>query len=177
MDEKVMTMSLTGSNLPGNPALDSAHAKQNHSLKPPLSYGVSKMRNLRYKSSSGFSLVELVVAVVILSLGILIVYEGFLISLRGFYQCKYYLGTQAWIDEKLWDIGDNLGRYNTFLAEDNAGTFKIGNKKFNWSLSYSLLEQTKEASLYEVRLGVFWEEGKNRVNVKRATYVLYTEKE
>jgi len=171
-----MTMSLTGSNPSINPASDSTHAKQSHSLKPPFSYGLSKTRNLKYKTNCGFSLVELAVAVVILSLGILIVYEGFLISLRGFYQCKYYLGTQAWIDEKLWDIGDNLGRYNTFLAEDNTGTFRIGNKKFNWSLSYSLLEQTKKASLYEVRLNVFWEEGTNRVNVKRATYVLYTEK-
>ena len=125
----------------------------------------------------GFSFVELMAVVVILSLGILIVYEGYLVSLRGFDYCRNYLTVQPWIDQKLWDVCDRISHYNTLLAENMAGTFVIQKRRFNWSLNYNLLEQIKNKSLYKIELNVFWQEGVSRVNVRRGTYALYMEED
>ena len=134
-------------------------------------------KNIGSFFKKGFSFVELMAVVVVLSLGILVVYEGYLVSLRGFDYCRNYLTVQPWIDQKMWDICDKLSRYNTLLTENTAGAFIIQNKRFNWSLNYSLLEQIKSKSLYRLELNVFWHEGVNRINVRRGTYALYMEED
>lgn len=130
-------------------------------------------RHLNQKKKIGFSLIELIVATVILSVGIVIVYQGFLISLEGFNYCIDYLNTQQWMDEKMWEVKDQLIHYRTLLTEDNTGTFMRDNKKFKWDLSYHLIEGIEEKGLYEINLNVFWNEGERGVSATRSTYVLF----
>jgi prepilin-type N-terminal cleavage/methylation domain-containing protein len=132
-------------------------------------------RNKRVKK--GFTLVEVVVASVVLALGIVVIYEGFLTTLGGLNYCIDYLNAQVWIDEKIWDIQDKLSHYKTLLTEDKQGTFLIGSQQFDWTLMYSLIEGSSEASLYEINLGVSWQEGFHRINTKRGAYLLYLEEE
>ena len=122
-----------------------------------------------------FTLVEVIVASVVLALGIVVIYEGFLTTLGGLNYCIDYLNAQIWIDEKIWDIQDKLSHYKTLLTEDKQGTFLIGNKQFDWGLIYSLIEGSSEASLYEVTLDVSWQEGFHRINTRRGAYLLYLE--
>ncbi|MBN2119664.1 MAG: prepilin-type N-terminal cleavage/methylation domain-containing protein [Candidatus Omnitrophica bacterium] len=123
----------------------------------------------------GLTLVELIVTVVVLSLGIVLIYEGFLTTLGGFNYCIDYLNAQIWLDEKIWDVQDKLSHYKTLLTEDTSGTFLTGNKEFNWYLSYDLIEGLKEAGLYAIDLKVSWREGFKEISTARSAYALYLE--
>ena len=141
---------------------------------------ISKL-NLRARcnrglSLRGFSLVELMVTTLVLSLGILMVYQGFFTSLGGLNYCVDYLNAQLWMDEKIWDVQDKLAHYKTLLTEDTSGTFIMRNRQFHWELDYNLIQGSKAASLYEVNLGVAWKEGIKQVATQRTANVLYIEK-
>jgi prepilin-type N-terminal cleavage/methylation domain-containing protein len=131
------------------------------------------LKQLNQKKKTGFSLIELIVATVILSVGIIVVYQGFLISLRGFNYCIDYLSTQQWMDEKIWEVKDQLIHYRTLLTEDDTGIFIRRNKNFRWDLSYHLIEGIEGKSLYEINLKVFWDEGAQKVSTQRSTYVFF----
>ena len=131
-------------------------------------------RNKRKKR--GFTFVEVIVATIVLALGIVVIYEGFLTTLGGFNYCLDYLDAQLWMDEKMWDVQDKLYHYKTLLTQDSEGTFIVDGKEFDWSLAYSLIQGSKEASLYEVTLDISWQEGLHRPKSTRGAYLLYLEK-
>ncbi len=129
-----------------------------------------------FKLRGSLSFIELMLAVVVLSLGISLIYQGFLTCLGGYNYCVDYLVVQNWIDEKIWEIQDKLSHYKILLTEDKSGSFIANNKRFDWTLSYELIEGIKNMSIYQVILDVSWREGLKRIKSKRATYILYKEK-
>ena len=118
------------------------------------------------------SLVETMGAVAVLSFGIVLVSQGFLIALGGFSYAVDYLNILLWMDAKLWDLQDKLMHYNTIASEDTAGTVIIDSRKYNWRLSYNLIEGTEKASLYELSLQVAWQEGMRKIKTLRTLYAL-----
>ena len=122
---------------------------------------------------STFTLVETLVAVAVLSFGLILVCQGFLVVLGGFSYATDYLNILLWMDTKLWNAHDKLVHYRTLVADDNAGTVIIDGRQFNWALSYNLIEGTDEMSLYELSLRVFWREGVRKANLLRTQYALY----
>ncbi|UCC94429.1 MAG: prepilin-type N-terminal cleavage/methylation domain-containing protein [Candidatus Omnitrophota bacterium] len=135
------------------------------------------MRKINSGAQRGFSLVELIVSVAVLSLGIVIICQGLLVTLGGFNYCIDYLNVLLWIDEKVWDIQDKLIHYRTLLTYEDSGTFILRNKHFDWNLSYDLTEGAEKASLYEITLTVSWREGMKRMNISRSAYVLFLAKD
>lgn len=131
---------------------------------------------MRLRKIKSLSFVELMLSVAVLSLGITLVYQGFLTSLGGYNYCIDYLIVQNWLDEKLWEIQDKLSHYKILLTEDKEGSFTIGNKRFSWNLSYELIEGMKDMSLYQVVLNISWREGVKKVKTQRASYIIYKEK-
>lgn len=118
------------------------------------------------------SLVETMVAVAVLSFGILLVSQGFLVALGGFGYAVDYLNVLLWMDAKLWDLQDKLMHYNTIASEDTAGTVIIDSQQYRWNLSYNLIEGTEKASLYELNLQVAWQQGLRKISVLRTLYAL-----
>ncbi len=131
---------------------------------------------MRLRKIKSLSFVELMLSVAVLSLGITLVYQGFLTSLGGYNYCIDYLIVQNWLDEKLWEIQDKLSHYKILLTEDKEGSFTIGNKRFSWDLSYELIEGMKDMSLYQVVLNISWREGVKKVKTQRTSYIIYKEK-
>jgi prepilin-type N-terminal cleavage/methylation domain-containing protein len=127
------------------------------------------------KIKPAFTLLELIISIIVLSLGIVGIYEGFFTSLQATSYTKNYLKIQLWMEEKLWQLQDKLLRYKTLLAQKNQGSFTLGGKKFFWNFSYFLIEGTKERNLYEIVLSVRWKEGRRDVKLVRSTYVSYVE--
>ncbi|RKY33685.1 MAG: hypothetical protein DRP69_06050, partial [Candidatus Duberdicusella sinuisediminis] len=78
---------------------------------------------MRLRKIKSLSFVELMLSVAVLSLGITLVYQGFLTSLGGYNYCIDYLIVQNWLDEKLWEIQDKLSHYKILLTEDKEGSF------------------------------------------------------
>ena len=122
-----------------------------------------------------FTLLELVVAVAILASGIILVYEGFFVSLSAVSYSTNYINAQRWMGQKLWDVQDRLTRYETLLTQETSGSFFEEGKEFLWNLSYSLIETTEKVDLYKIILGVSWREGARKIKVVRSTYAQYIE--
>ena len=121
-------------------------------------------------------MIEVVVTVVVLTVGILAVYEGFLITAHGFNYALHYLTAQMWIDEKIWDIRDKLVHNSIFLPDGSSGIFYGKRKRFNWVFNYTLLDNLEKVTLYEINLAVDWKEGAKNVKTQRNTYLVQRRK-
>ncbi|MBN3039798.1 MAG: prepilin-type N-terminal cleavage/methylation domain-containing protein [Candidatus Omnitrophica bacterium] len=126
-----------------------------------------------YAHQKALSLVEVLVAAAVLSLGVILVSQGMLVALEGFNYAVDYLNVLLWMDWKFWDLHDKLMNYRTLGVEDNQGAFSLNNRNFNWDLNFNLIEGTKEASLYEMTLNVYWKEGMRPAKATRTADVLY----
>ena len=132
-----------------------------------------KHKNLKLNTRKGFTLVELMVTVTILSLGVVSVYEGFFTSLNAHAYCRNYLSVQSWMNQKIWDIQEALLRYQTLVTQKKSGNFKIGGKEFKWGLHYYSLAGSEKINLYKIILEVNWKEGIRDINVNRSTFLHY----
>jgi len=125
--------------------------------------------------NKGFTLLEIMVATAVLSLGLVMIYQAFFISLNAFKYYSNYLKVSSWLDEKLWEAEDDLFRLGPLAQINPSGSLKVDNNNFYWNLSYGLIDEPQ--NLYKVDLALFWQEGKRRVNLTRNAYVLYKKKE
>ena len=115
---------------------------------------------------------EVMIATCVLSLGTVLIYESFFISLDSFNYYSNYLNVAPWMDEKIWQAQDNLSRLGSSSQIDTTGEFRNRNKNFRWNLSYNLISQ----NLYQIDFTLSWQEGSRKVNLLRSTYAMYEEK-
>jgi prepilin-type N-terminal cleavage/methylation domain-containing protein len=118
-------------------------------------------------SRNGFTLFEIVVAVVILSVGIVAIYEALIVSVNGFSYYSNALTIQSWMGRKLWEAQDKLVRGGSEATVNEAGTFQSGNKDVQFNLEK---QSVIDGGLYELRLECSWREGGRNVSVSRAAY-------
>lgn len=123
--------------------------------------------------NKGFTLIEIMVTVAILSLGMVLIYEAFFIVLDSFNYCSDYLNVASWIDEKIWQAQDSLTRRGSFDA-DTIGEFINRNKVFKWSLSHNPIDEAE--GLHRIDLVLSWQEGKRTIRLSRSAYAIYEEK-
>lgn len=121
--------------------------------------------------TKGLSLVELMVAVAILSFGIVILYEAFFTCLNAFSYSQNRLDTQRWMDEKIWQTQDELIRSGSLIMSENTGSFMEKNKNFTWKIALNLIEQAADSFLYKVSLDVSWKEAQRDVKLSQVAYV------
>ena len=126
---------------------------------------------LRIGSKAGFTLIEVMVAAAILALGVVLIYQGFFISIDSFNYCANYLQIAPWANEKIWQAQDSLKRLGPQAQIETSGKFVNRNKNFTWSLSYNLLDEA--FGLYKIDLAVLWQEGPRKTQVTRSAYALY----
>jgi prepilin-type N-terminal cleavage/methylation domain-containing protein len=120
------------------------------------------------RAKRGFTLVEVMVATAILSLGLVMIYQAFLISLDSFGYSLNHLQAQLWLDEMAWQIQDNFRRYEFFSPARTSGEFIAGNKDFSWKIDY---EPIQSEELYSINLSTSWQQGSRMINLSRAVYV------
>ena len=80
-----------------------------------------------------------------------------------------------WMDEKIWQTQDILGRFGSQAKIQPKGKFTSNNKDFLWSLSNSLID--KKEGLYRIDLVLSWQEGTKKRKLTRAAYARYEEEE
>lgn len=121
----------------------------------------------------GFTLMEVMTATCVLSLGTVLIYESFFITLGSFNYYSNYLNVASLLDEKIWAAQDNLSRLGPSSQIETRGEFANRNKNFRWNLSYNLISQ----NLYQIDLTLSWQEGQRKVKLLRTAYAIYVEKE
>ena len=126
------------------------------------------MTTLPTGNNKGFTLVEIMTATAVLSLGLVLIFEAFFISLDAFDYYSNYLNTVNFAEEKIWEAQDNLERFGSLAEMETSGQIKVKNKKVAWFLISDPLDT--EARLYKINLQFSWQQGKRRPKINRTAY-------
>lgn len=125
--------------------------------------------------NKGFTLLEVMLTTVVLSLGATLIYQSFFISLDSFNYSDTVLKTIPWMDEKIWAAQDNLTHFGPEAVLEAGGELKTsGGKNIIWNLSYNSISGID--NLYQVDLKLFWPQGYRKIELSRSAYAIYQKK-
>ena len=128
------------------------------------------MKNYRIGNKKAFSLIEQMIAVAILSSGIVLIYGAFFTSLSAFNYSSNRLNVSSWMNEKIWETQNELICSGELIMGEYTGSFVSKNKNFDWRMSVNLIGQARESYLYRLALTVFWKEPRKNVSLSQAAY-------
>ncbi len=140
-------------------------AKQSRPLmlglpRPPINRGP--------RNDKGFTFVEIMVTLAVLSFGLVVIYQSFLICVNALSYYSTSLEVQQWLDEKTWEINDNISRTKNPLPSSSSGTFTARNKPVSWQ--WDIQSLSKDANGYQIKLSCFWKEGQRQIDLFRTFY-------
>lgn len=118
-------------------------------------------------SRSGFTLFEVVVTAVILSVGMVAIYEALAVSVDAFGYYRNRLTVQSWMDRKIWEVGDALMQTEGGPIGSQTDTFRSDGKDIRFHLTPRTVIDGK---LYELNLKCSWRQGRRNVSVSRVAY-------
>jgi len=136
-----------------------------HRTKPVCSRGFS--------GKTGFTLIELLMTVAILSFGIVAIYEALFVSIDTYGYYTRYLETQAWVDERIWEVQAELMSAGELDTGQTSGQIVRGHKAFNWTMAVQQMDL--EQQLYRVDLTLSWSEGNRKIRTVRSAFLLPSE--
>jgi prepilin-type N-terminal cleavage/methylation domain-containing protein len=116
----------------------------------------------------GFTLIEIMVATAVLSLGLVLIFEAFFSSLDAFDYYVNYLNANNFVEEKIWEAQDSIKRFGSLVNIQTNGEIEVKNKKISWFLISSPLGA--EARLFKINLEFSWKQGKRRPKINRCAY-------
>lgn len=121
------------------------------------------------KKNKGLLLFEVMLTIIILSVGLTLILRSFYSSLNATKIAQYYTTAALLIEDKMWEL-ENEGVVAVDL--DQEGQFSAPDQQFNWHLETKDKEvQEQNGKLNEVKLSVWWQEGKRKGNIFVTTYL------
>lgn len=118
----------------------------------------------RTGNNRGFTLFEVMIATVILSLGTLLISETFLVFFDAISLIPNYLEGQLLLNEKIWGAQENLLRNGSVNPQDTSGVIKGYSKEFSWNLSVSPADEGNE--LFKINAAISFKMGKRDRHIK-----------
>jgi prepilin-type N-terminal cleavage/methylation domain-containing protein len=121
------------------------------------------------KNRSGFTLVEIMITVAVLSLGTLLIHQGLLRSADALGHYNNLLAAQEWAEDKLWDTRESL-----LYSSDGATAVPAGGSFTEFGKEFECVITTKPQSnaenFYGIQIQVSWQEGHKPVNYTVSTF-------
>ncbi|MDB4349759.1 prepilin-type N-terminal cleavage/methylation domain-containing protein [Omnitrophica bacterium] len=127
----------------------------------------------RIGNRTGFTLIEVMAATMVLVAGVVFIYEAFFVSLDSFGYCSDYLNVASLVNEKVWEIQDDINRYGFLARIDKRGRFAMKNRNFYWSASCNLLAEAPDLDLYKIDFSISWQAGSKKLRLSRVAYATY----
>jgi prepilin-type N-terminal cleavage/methylation domain-containing protein len=124
--------------------------------------------------NKGFTLLEVMITTVVLSLGATLIYESFFISVDSFDYYSTLFKTIPWMDEKIWQAQDNLARLGSNAQLETEGKLSTGSKDIIWNLAYNSMDEA--SSLFQINLALSWPQGRKTIRLSRSAYASYFKK-
>jgi prepilin-type N-terminal cleavage/methylation domain-containing protein len=100
----------------------------------------------------GFSLLEILVATVILSIGVVFLFPSFFLSADALAIARDRLALQTWAQERLWEDGQVLRRMGRGAVAADAGEVRLGPKTYAWEEAV----EEKDPGLFVLTLRAGW---------------------
>jgi general secretion pathway protein I len=140
-------------------------------MKSPSTPSPELPKSIRKLNNKGFSLLEVIVALAIMAIGYMTVFNLFSVSIKALGMSDQYQQAINLANSKLSEI--EMLNYET---ETTSGTFKHNND-FKWTLNIEPYESSLNApeeniNLSKVTLKVLWEDNQKTRNVELVTLKL-----
>lgn len=118
----------------------------------------------------GFTLVEVMAATMILSLGMVVIFEVFLVTLDTSRFFDNRVNAQWLVNEEMWRIQDILDQpWETFMPQQLSGTVMLGTTPCAWQVTLDLVDVQQE--LYRLDARAEWRQGLKQCRIQRVTMV------
>jgi hypothetical protein len=122
-----------------------------------------------------FTLIEVMLAAMVLALGAILIHEAFFTCINTFNYCYDYYSVAYWLNDKIWQVQQELKRSGRMAGPVFHGKFRCGNKDFMWDMAYGMVYGAQD--LYEINAAVSWKEGRRDIRISRVAFAEYAEKE
>ena len=109
----------------------------------------------RTGSEPGFSLLEVLVATVILSVGALFIFPSFFLATDALGIAKDRLTIQSWAEERLWEDARMLEQAGPGALVADAGEVRLGKRVYVWEKG----AEEVEPGLFALTLTARWAAG------------------
>lgn len=137
---------------------------------------ISRTGNNPFAVGRGFTLLEVIVTTVVLSLGAVFIYEALFICLDSFSYYSDYLSVASWMDEKIWQAQDSLMRLGAEAKMEAQGRFEDNNRGFQWNLEYYAVDG--ESALYRINLTLAsTQQARRKMNLSRTAYAQHIQRQ
>ncbi len=135
---------------------------------PPLAQPVRPRKRQIFSVSGGFTLIEVMAAAMILALGMVIIFEVFLVSLDTMRFFDTRISAQWLVNEKMWAVQDLLDQpLNVFMPQQQSGTVMFGTTPCVWQVTLTILDTQQE--VYRLDAQASWQQGRRQCRVRRVT--------
>ena len=104
----------------------------------------------------------------VLVVGVVVIFESFLISLDALAVFNNRLNAQWFFEEKIWQIQSRLNDpAGAFLPLESSGVIRLGAEEYAWKSTLQLVNPVQE--LYRVSLDLNWQQGNKRMKLNTQT--------
>ncbi len=120
---------------------------------------------------SGFTLIEILITVSIISLATVFIVQSNLINLAAFGRYENRLDVQQWSLEKIAETKKTILESEAPETGSSSGSLSGKSRPYEWKLEVNK-EQTKFGNVYFVNLRVSWLEGSREAILERHSGIL-----
>jgi len=120
--------------------------------------------------NKGFTLIEILISIAILSLGLILVLQGLTQCLNILRISQNNLETSLLAEEKMAEMEIAVKQDKEMFSKDTSGQSQSGNIEFNWHVRLS--PDTQYEDLYEVLTTVNWTEGRRKGSSIFSSYLM-----
>lgn len=120
------------------------------------------------RTSAGFTLIELMITVAVLSMGTVMIQQGFLRSSSVLDRLSSSLKIQSWMDERIWEAKERLFYSESASLDNQGGDFTDSGRLFHWLLEVQPVSDGKD--LYQIHLSVNWTDGNGAAQMARTVF-------
>lgn len=122
---------------------------------------------------NGFTLVEVMIAVAVISIGLVMILQGFIASLNAVKISEDTLMACMSADSSMASAQLESENKPEFMQSKSSETFNSGNLEFSWEFVPEIIDMPEagdiKEALFSVDAGLSWKDGKRRGDIKIET--------
>lgn len=126
--------------------------------------------------NKSFTLIEILISAVVLSVGTILIYESFFKLIDVFSYYRDYLEIHSLAENKIWEAQEYTSRNGPEAEVYYEGTFSGSSRDFLWKLQAVKESAGSMLSLYKINLNIEWNYGQKKKQLFRQAYALHKEK-
>ena len=132
---------------------------------------LSREQRMGSSGDKGFTFIEIILSVIILSVGIIAVHRVFIGSLAALNMIENRSQAERLLEKKMWEIGREVQESETGLSKkQDQGELHENGRTYQYEFNTS--DRTDDGHLMQTDASIFWENMGGRHSIKRSFYLM-----